>query len=73
MFPKAAAAPFSPDDPSPHWRLGRCYQSMGRGPEAKAEFVKTRNLNEAKQQSLREQMDQIEAKQTGHNVNTEAR
>jgi len=46
---------------------------MGRGPEAKAEFVKTRNLNEAKQQSLREQMDQIDAKQTGHNVNTEAR
>lgn len=63
-----AAERLSPDDPSIHWRLGRFYQSMGRKVEAKAEFDKTRNMQKAKQQSLREQMHQFEAKPAEQNV-----
>ena len=57
----------SPDDPSIHWRLGRFYQSMGQKAEAKDEFDKTRNMQQAKEQSLREQMHQVE----GHKVDVE--
>jgi tetratricopeptide (TPR) repeat protein len=55
------AETLSPDDPSIHWRLGRFYQSMDRKEEANAEFHKTRNMQQAKEQSLREQMQQVEA------------
>ena len=55
------AETLSPDDPSIHWRLGRFYQSMDRKEEANAEFDKTRNMQQAKEQSLREQMQQVEA------------
>ncbi len=58
----------SPGDPSIHWRLGRFYESMGQKVEAKAEFDKTRNMQQAKEQSLREQMHQLEAKPGGQDV-----
>jgi tetratricopeptide (TPR) repeat protein len=51
----------SPGDPSIHWRLGRFYASLGRTAEAKAEFDKTRNMQQAKEQSLREEMNKVEA------------
>ncbi len=63
----------NPDDPSIHWRLGRFYQSMGRKGEAKAEFDKTRNMQQAKEQSLREQMHQVETKPARQNVDLEAK
>ena len=52
----------SPDDPSIHWRLGRFYQSAGQKAEAQAELDKTRNLQQEKTQSLREKMNQVDAK-----------
>jgi tetratricopeptide (TPR) repeat protein len=58
----------SPGDPSIHWRLGRFYASIGRKAEAKAEFDKTRNMQQAKEQSLREQMHQVEAKPAAQNI-----
>jgi tetratricopeptide (TPR) repeat protein len=58
----------SPGDPSIHWRLGRFYESIGRKTEAKAEFDKTRNMQQAKARSLREQMRQVEANPAGQNV-----
>ena len=61
----------SPDDPSIHWRLGRFYESIGRKAEAKDEFDKTRNMQQVKEQSLREQMHQVEAKPAGHEVDVE--
>jgi tetratricopeptide (TPR) repeat protein len=66
-----AAERLSPDDPSIHWRLGRFYQSIGRKVDAKAEFDKTQNMQKAKEQSLREQMHQFEAKPAGQNVDIE--
>ena len=66
-----AAERLSPDDPSIHWRLGRFYQSTGRNVDAKAEFDKTRTMQKAKQQSLREQMHQYEAKPSEQNVTIE--
>jgi tetratricopeptide (TPR) repeat protein len=63
-----AAERLSPDDPSIHYRLGRFYQSMGRKVDAKAEFDKTRKMQKAKEQSLREQMQQFEAKPAEQNV-----
>jgi tetratricopeptide (TPR) repeat protein len=58
----------SPDDPSIHWRLGRFYASTGRKAEAKAEFDKTRNMQQAKKQSVIEQMQQIEARPAAQNT-----
>jgi len=52
----------TPDDPLIHWRLGRFYQSSGQKAEAQAEFDKTRNLQQEKTQSLREKMNQVDAK-----------
>jgi tetratricopeptide (TPR) repeat protein len=63
----------SPADPSTHWRLGRFYQSVGRTAEAKAEFDKTRNMQQATEQSLRQQLHPAEAKPAGQNVNSEPR
>ncbi len=62
------AEKLSPDDPSIHWRLGRFYQSIDQKAEAKAEFDKTLNMQRAKQQSLREQMQQVEAMPTARNT-----
>ena len=67
------AESLSPDDPSIHWRLGRFYESMGQKAEAKSEFDKTRNMQQAKEQSLREQMRQVEAKPAGQNVGIETK
>jgi tetratricopeptide (TPR) repeat protein len=41
------AARLSPDDPNPHWRLARLYQSMGNKTEANLEFQKTSSLHKA--------------------------
>jgi len=62
------AEELSPDDPSIHWRLGRFYQSIGRTAEAKAEFDKTRSMQQAKEQSLREQMRQAETMPAAQNT-----
>ena len=62
------AEKLSPDDPSIHWRLGRFYQSIGRTAEAKAEFDKTRSMQQAKEQSLREQMRQAETMPAAQNT-----
>jgi hypothetical protein len=43
-----------------HWHLGRLYQSIGQTAEAKAELKKTQTLQNAKTESLREQMNQVE-------------
>jgi tetratricopeptide (TPR) repeat protein len=67
------AEKLSPDDPAVHWRLGRFYQSTGRKAEAQAEFDKTRNMQEAKKQSVQEQLRQLEAKPVGQNFNSEPR
>ncbi len=63
----------SPDNSSIHWRLGRFYQSMGQKAEAKAEFDQTRNMLQAKEQSVREQMHQVEAKPVAEKVEIEPR
>jgi hypothetical protein len=44
---------------------------MGRKVEAEAEFAKTQKLQQAKDQSLRETMRQVEAKPAGQNVDIE--
>ncbi len=62
------AEKLSPDDPSIHWRLGRFYQSIDQKAEAKAEFDKTLNMQRAKEQSLREQMQQVEAMPAAQNT-----
>jgi tetratricopeptide (TPR) repeat protein len=62
-----SAEKLNPGDPTVHWNLGRLYQSIGRRVEAKAEFEKTRNLQNAKQESLREKMHQVNAAPAGEN------
>ena len=61
----------SPEDSSIHWSLGRLYQTMGRKVEATAEFAKTRNLQQAKDQSLRETMHQVDGKPAGQDGDIE--
>jgi Tfp pilus assembly protein PilF len=67
------AEKIDPDDSEIHWQMGRLYQSMGRRAEAKAEFTKTRNLQNATQQSLREKMHQAETKPAGQNSGAEGK
>lgn len=52
------AEKLNPNDSVAHWQLGRLYQSMGRKSEAQAEFNKTKDLQNARQESLREKMHQ---------------
>jgi tetratricopeptide (TPR) repeat protein len=47
-----AAAAINPGNVSVHWQLGRLYRSMGDITQAKREFEKTRNLNEAADDAL---------------------
>lgn len=61
------AEELEPHESTIHWQLGRLYQSMGRRAEAKAEFDKTRNLQNARQESLREKMHQAEKKPANQN------
>lgn len=53
------AEQLSPTDSQVHWHLGRLYQAMGQKEEARAEFEKTRNLQNAAQESVREKMHQV--------------
>ncbi len=46
------AAKLDPNDVNVHWRLGRLYMAMGKRDEAKAEFDKTKNLTQAKQNTI---------------------
>jgi len=55
------AEKLTPSDPVVHWHLGRLYRSLGKSAEAKTEFEKTQHLQNVKQQSLREQMHQVES------------
>ena len=41
-----------PDDVSAHWRLGLLYRSMGKTAEAKAEYDKSKSLNETADEDL---------------------
>jgi tetratricopeptide (TPR) repeat protein len=68
-----SAEKLTPDDPVVHWHLGRLYQSLGQKADAQKEFEKTRNLQNATQQSLREQMHQAEAKPSARSANTGTR
>lgn len=64
------AEQLGPDDSSIHWALGRLYRSMGRTADANAEFAKTKNLQQAKDQSLREKMQQVEVKPGGQSADS---
>jgi predicted Zn-dependent protease len=41
-----------PDDVSAHWRLGLLYRAMGKTAEAKAEYDKSKSLNETADEDL---------------------
>jgi Flp pilus assembly protein TadD len=56
------AEKLNPGDPSVHWRLGRYYQTLGEKAEAKVQFNKARNLQQADQESIREKLHQVDAK-----------
>ena len=62
-----AAESLTPDDPAIHWQLGRTYRTLGQKTEAMAEFEKTRSLQNAESQSVRDKMNQLEAKSAGQN------
>ena len=68
-----AAEKLTPNDPGVHWQLGRFYQSTGEKEEAKAEFAKTQHLQNAKAQSLREQLRQADIKPTGPDPASESK
>lgn len=59
-----AAEKLTPDDPVVHWHLAQFYRSIGEKQEAKSEFEKTQHLQNAKTQSLREQLHQADIKST---------
>lgn len=46
------AAKLAPSDVNVHWRLGKLYMAMGKRDEARAEFAKTKSLNEANQNTI---------------------
>jgi tetratricopeptide (TPR) repeat protein len=57
----------TPNDPNVHWRLGRFYREVGKSVEAKAEFDKTRNLQNAADETVLKKLD--EAQVTGPPAN----
>src|SRR5580704_3336834 len=56
------AAKLSPNDVNVHWRLARLYHAMGRKDEADAEFLKTRSLTKAADDSVSSKIDNARAK-----------
>jgi tetratricopeptide (TPR) repeat protein len=46
----------APTDVQVHWRLARLYQSMGRRPQAQAEFEKTKSLTQAADKTVMEKL-----------------
>lgn len=46
------AAKLTPNDVNVHWRLGKLYLAMGKRDEARAEFAKTKSLNEAAESTI---------------------
>lgn len=66
-----AAESLSPDDPTIHWQIARLYKAMGQKTEAQVEFEKTQHLQNAQDQSLREKLNQLEAKSAGKNADIE--
>jgi tetratricopeptide (TPR) repeat protein len=61
-----------PTDPTVHWRLGKLYRAMGRRVEANAELDKTQGLLAKRNESLREQMNQVEFKSIVQNADHKA-
>jgi tetratricopeptide (TPR) repeat protein len=57
----------SPKDPKIHWQLGRLYQTLGRTAEAKAELDRTRNLQDAADQSVVEKLHPAQSASQGTN------
>jgi tetratricopeptide (TPR) repeat protein len=53
------AALLKPSDVKPHYRLARLYHAMGKTAEAKAEFDKTKNLNQAEDDRLLKVMSNL--------------
>lgn len=53
------AVALKPDDVNTHYRLARVYRSMGRTAEAKAEFDKTKSLNQAADDHLLKVMSKV--------------
>ncbi|MFP5249876.1 MAG: tetratricopeptide repeat protein [Acidobacteriota bacterium] len=68
-----AAERLEPGDPLVHWNLGRYYRSTGQMEEARGEFEKTRTLQNRKNDSLREKMNQIEAAPAGESTRAPAK
>jgi tetratricopeptide (TPR) repeat protein len=56
------AARLSPEDPNPHWRLARLYQSMGNKVQANLEFQKTSSLHKAANDTIFSQLKAAQAK-----------
>jgi tetratricopeptide (TPR) repeat protein len=46
------AALLMPEDPNPHWRLARIYQSTGNRARANLEFQKTRDLHKVENETI---------------------
>lgn len=56
------AARLSPDDVQVHWRLARLYKSMGKMEAAKAEFARTKSLNNSADRTVLSQLNHRAAK-----------
>jgi Tfp pilus assembly protein PilF len=50
------AIELDPSDVSPHWRLGKLYQSMGRRDEAKAQFDIASAMNKQSSRPLAQEI-----------------
>ncbi len=60
----------SPGDAKVHWQVGRFYQTLGRTVEAKAEFAKTRTLQQAADQPLAEKLRPVQTKPAEPSIDT---
>jgi tetratricopeptide (TPR) repeat protein len=63
----------SPKDPKIHWQLGRLYQTLGRTAEAKAELDKSRNLQDAADQSVVEKLRPAQSTPPGTNAGVDTK
>lgn len=56
------AAKLAPTDVNVHWRLAKLYMAMGKRDEAKAEFAKTKSLNEAAENTIFQELHAAQAR-----------
>lgn len=56
------AIAIDPKDVSPHWRLGKLYQAMGKKQEAKAEFDIASNMNKQNSRPLAQEIESAQPK-----------